>query len=597
MNKWASKYHKAAAGLISLVVLGVGGHVLCSQAMEPSASSLSGGSHEPSPATGEIQERGILQLAPTLGGVPGQFLPGGGGSWRHAHGNAANTGFINVFTAPAALPARKVSGLGSYAPGAGPVIGPDGSVYLGNIQGQLRALTPSGDQKWMRDTPSRKIMASPVVGADGSVYVIGTSVVRDHREGGQSLRYFANLYKFDPGGAMHWVRAFPETSRGAGTTSAAPNIWRSGDTEVIIVPVLHNLGGYTLTLVAFSTTGAVLFEQKVTGWAAQITGSASWGEALCAYNPLCFNQFFGLHPAVLAPGQEKLPLGIEPPMPSVGIFSETGAGPPIVVVADNYQNIVGYRFSPTQGFQEIFRKHLTKNWLRMSSPAIMRDGHSVLRGNGSKQAWVLFGGPNAVIWTEVSTPLTGATPTFTVDGKIVMVDRPGGLTVIGTHPGRSILNRVQLEGESIAPAAASCSHVFVSTANVFVTLDATATGVVAKFDWRSGGLSSPAIAPNGGVYALADDSLYIFSPPPQREIGGETSCQTGVREVQGIVSESPTFNTLPGASRFQKFPVMPPIMRRSVEGTQTTEPIHEIPIESAPAEPELSNQSNEPKSD
>jgi len=165
---------------------------------------------------------------------------------------------------------------------------------------------------------------------------------------------------------MHWVRPFPERGQGqdTGATSAAPAIWRWGDTEVIMVPVLHRqAGAYQLRLLAFSTSGGLMFDQK-----------------------------------------------IKPPMPGVGIFTDRRGGAPVVIIADNYQNIVGYSFSPTQGFQETFRKHLTRDQLRMSSPALLRDGHSVIRKHGSTQAWVLFGGPSPANWTEVSVPLTGSTP-------------------------------------------------------------------------------------------------------------------------------------------------------------------------------------------
>src|SRR5687768_3403707 len=69
------------------------------------------------------------------------------GPWSHARGDAANTGLADVITAPASLPTRKVTGIGSYAPGAGPVVAADGTVYLGSIQGLLRAFTPAGDPK------------------------------------------------------------------------------------------------------------------------------------------------------------------------------------------------------------------------------------------------------------------------------------------------------------------------------------------------------------------------------------------------------------------------------------------------------------------
>ena len=54
-----------------------------------------------------------------------------GGIWQHAHGSSANTGFRKVDTAPAASH-RPFSYLGAIAPGANPVVGPNGDVYIGN---------------------------------------------------------------------------------------------------------------------------------------------------------------------------------------------------------------------------------------------------------------------------------------------------------------------------------------------------------------------------------------------------------------------------------------------------------------------------------
>jgi len=434
--------------------------------------------------------------------------------WSHMHGDAANTGFVDILTAPATVALRKVTGIGNYAPGAGPVVAANGAVYLGNTQGELRAFTAGGIVTWTRTTPGRRIVASPVVGADGSIYVVGTSTARDHRGGQDFTRYDAALFRFARNGTPAWVASLPEGGGGTGTTSAAPNIWRSGTTEVIMIPALYRRSStYELHVVAMSTAGGVMFDQKVTEWRVrEVTGTTDWGDALCKIYPFCFDKMFGIKPTVLIPSGDKLERDVEPPMPSVGIFG-SGAGNPVVVVADNYQFIVGFTFSPAEGFQELFRKHLTNDWISMSAPVLV-DGHSAIRGNGGSQAWVLFGGPHPVNWTEVSLPLSGSTPTLTFDGRIVLVNRDRRLTVIGTTPTRSVLNTVSLPGESIAPAAASCSHVFVSTANTLVTLDAKAGAVVTQFDWTGGGLSSPAIGIGGRLYAVAGNALFVFPPPP-----------------------------------------------------------------------------------
>ena len=57
--------------------------------------------------------------------------------------------------------------LGTFAPGAGPVVAPDGTVYLGTMEGKIIALHADGSPFWSRDIhPEERIIASPAVGAD-----------------------------------------------------------------------------------------------------------------------------------------------------------------------------------------------------------------------------------------------------------------------------------------------------------------------------------------------------------------------------------------------------------------------------------------------
>ena len=81
---------------------------------------------------------------PRLDNAPAQ-----GGVWQHAHGSSANTGFARVDTAPAASH-RPFTYLGAIAPGANPVVGPNGDVYIGNLQGELRAFHADGAPYWTR---------------------------------------------------------------------------------------------------------------------------------------------------------------------------------------------------------------------------------------------------------------------------------------------------------------------------------------------------------------------------------------------------------------------------------------------------------------
>src|SRR5262249_54185117 len=85
---------------------------------------------------------GALMLAVGLIAAP-DFTSLSHAAWQSAHGDSANTGFERVDTAPAEHPSQ-TQPLGSIAPGANPVVGPTGDVYIGNLEGELRALHGDG---------------------------------------------------------------------------------------------------------------------------------------------------------------------------------------------------------------------------------------------------------------------------------------------------------------------------------------------------------------------------------------------------------------------------------------------------------------------
>src|SRR5438876_8396384 len=62
-------------------------------------------------------------------------------AWPTAHGNPSNTGFARVDTKAATSPTVAVN-VGNIAPGSNPVTAADGTVYIGNLAGELIALHP-----------------------------------------------------------------------------------------------------------------------------------------------------------------------------------------------------------------------------------------------------------------------------------------------------------------------------------------------------------------------------------------------------------------------------------------------------------------------
>jgi hypothetical protein len=444
--------------------------------------------------------------------------------WRSAHANSANTGFVMVDTEPARFPMAQQP-LGAVAPGANPVIGPDGTVYIGTIQGQLRAFHADGTPYWTRQINSTHggIFAAPVVGADGSVYVVSSIHYRDHRDGVTNERNDSFLHKFTAGGAWVFATPFPEefsdfpARANRGATTAPPNIWSFNGTEAIIVPAAYRRFGNgtdfandtDVRLIAFSTVGSVLANQLVTGAPSPTTTSD-------CDNPVCLTiEFFewcfiGWPDTCNFLGDPHMPLGDAGfPMPGVAIRSDLQGGAPFVMVTDGRHDKVAYAFSPQTGFSELSRSsHFSREF---TTPPVVRPNGDTI--TGTKDGYLTI--TTATFGQAVSGYGLGtltAAPTRLANGKLVVVSREGTMTLLGGYR-----RQVQLGGESIAAAAASCNHVFVASTNELATYSASTLTLVASVPWVDGGRAAPVIGPNGNVYAIAANTLYVF-PAPWRPI-------------------------------------------------------------------------------
>src|SRR5262249_20981580 len=208
------------------------------------------------------------------------------GAWDHVHGDSANTGFARVSTLPARSPLRDVP-LGRLAFGAGPVIGPNGMLYVGNLDNQMLTLQPDGTIASKSDIePRGAFLASPVVGADGSVYwaKVRQEQARDPH-GTEFTRYDSTLNKRTADNSTGlWFVHLPVAPvdpppspalAGWPVAAAPPSMWRFGTTEVVVMPVLDRYpSAAELRLLAFSTqSGTVLGNKIVSSKVFDVTGS------------------------------------------------------------------------------------------------------------------------------------------------------------------------------------------------------------------------------------------------------------------------------------------------------------------------------------
>lgn len=426
-------------------------------------------------------------------------------AWDRAHSNGTNTGYASVTTKAAGAGSVSIPNIGSFAVGAGPVLANDGTVYIGNEQGKLMAFRADGTPYWSRDiTHGQSIVASPVIDSQGNVYVIGVKAMRDHTVTPTVTRMEATLHKFTASGGWLYQMPFPQYYNG-GATTAAPNIWRHNGAEAIMVPIAYPLpfsSGHENHLIAFSTSGQVLADAKVS-----IESPTTYGEQ-------------GNITGFTVPGDGSRP--IEPPMPTAAVFTNQGGGTPFIIVADGYQNVVGYTFD-TAALTEIFRvtegnesgrSGSDKYFAFPTTPMVLPDGHSLVGAFDGLR----FLGPNMTKVPTVKGVRSSAPPTLLTSGKVVMVTGDRHMyeqSDLAVLQGGTLETRIPLGSRSLASAAASHNQVFVSTADALFTFDANTLEQVQRFDWVGGGRNPPVIGPQGQVYAIASNILFVFPAPQQ----------------------------------------------------------------------------------
>jgi hypothetical protein len=297
------------------------------------------------------------------------------------------------------------------------------------------------------------------------------------------------------------------------TAVSPPNILQVGGSEVIIVPVQYPAtptGRPMLRLIAFSPEGQVLDDAIIWTFAPDITGGTDW-EGLIDLIP---------HYEFTPPGPNDL-VDI-PPMPGVAIGA---GGTPIIAASDHHKDLVGFSFTNGR-FTEVFRQR--QDMFMRTAPVI--SGTRVVIGlqetGDPKTIGRMFSTTfNASRSTRIDNiQAMHASPTRLSDGRIVLVGTKGKATVV---QGNKVVGTTSSPGRSMASAAASRNHFFVSSEDAFVTFDAATLKEVSRVDWVGGGLHPPAIGPKGHVYAIASNILFVF-PPSKKPFTVVNTPQGGV---------------------------------------------------------------------
>ncbi len=445
----------------------------------------------------------------------------GHATWTGARADPGNSGLERVNTAHAVTGNHLgVVDIGSLAPGASPVTGTDGTVYVGNLAGEVIAWRADGAPVW-RNQVVGTIMAAPVVSRDdGSIYVISVAKVRDHRIGQTVHRDRSFLHKFRPDGTKVFTQPFPLRFEGVpdytstGATSAPPNIWRHNGMERIMVPVrIEIIGGFEIRLVAFDTLGAFAGEHRILTIVHDVTGGSPITDAIGkflqdVFECLTLQQSACSGFSLTIPGAfDKIAL----PMPGVAIWENDG-GSPFIWVADGQHATLALKYEVGIGFFEVFR--LEDRQERRSTTPVALDRTEVVAVIGTSDGRVKFEHGTGQV-TGLGPIL--ASPTRTAADRLAVVDGQAPRLLLLAN--NAIGAQVPLGGPSAMPAAASCTHLYVSTTRSLQTFDVASLEPVAEYPWAGDGLYPPIIGPQGHVYAPAVAGLHIFAPPPVSQPG------------------------------------------------------------------------------
>lgn len=415
-------------------------------------------------------------------------------TWNQFHGNQMNDGFRPVRSLNAVQPKWKLA-LASYT-SASPVMGKDGTIYLGLSNGTLLAVNPDGTVKWQfmgldfPDLLKEFITSSPAISDDGFIYMI--SSFRLQR--GTDVEVLSALSKITPEGARDWVRVFELGY----FSDAAPKVFSAGAITYIVVrvqPGPKDKEGKWLEVWDQSGKMLAAHSRPITCSEIHGVGPDWWND---------FLEFFEDFPWVfdVSALKEIVPL----PTPAISSYEPFQKTPLIIAATD-----CGLRAFTWDG------QSLTTKWnYRLSNPArpsspVIFPGNTVVLGWENGQVDFL----DAITGQPIKS--------FHADGPVVST--PAGAfgvtiyvntikTLYELSPQGNVLNKRSFKDAVITDSpAVTASWLYLPLSNSLVTfsLDLNTLYYAPGFASHS---PSPAVGQDGTIYIVSNGQYpYLYAFP------------------------------------------------------------------------------------
>jgi len=428
--------------------------------------------------------------------------------WNQVHAEPRNSGFNAVHSPVATSQAKMWSAPVGPISLSSPAIGPNGTVYIGNIMGEAVAVNPDGTQRW-RYHLGASIVAPPAVDTETEkiLYVVQNPVT--------PTEYLSFLYRLSPEGKILTVSTEQNLS-----TTAAPKIWRgfvflqtgvrysSGSDATVARYYVYVFDRISLQVVAKTAPGC--------------------GQPICGHGPEWFEIFkdfvkcLASFPIPVECGASYVGRTDGPKQdPSVAIVDARNvAGDPnrpIVVAATGFC-AAALRFDPSAAFDQ----RLTQLWghklvgdcenpVLCTSPSVIAGTQAVF-GDGKGRVMSFDAGTGAQLWqADESYPVKW--PPVAYLRQIYVVTSQ---SVIEHDSDGTVLHRSFPQGSGHA-AAQSLDHLHVTTSAGLYTfglnLLPNLSFDAATADSGDFVQSTPVLGKNGTLYVSTPSGfIHAYGP-------------------------------------------------------------------------------------